>query len=1097
VSMDEQGGNLADETAEMMSDSVAHQNEELRKRRSTRIMQAVPLAVTGVDALGRPFTERTSTLIINCHGCRYQSKHYVLKNMWVTLEVPHPEAGQLPRTVRGRVAWIQRPRTVRQLFQIALELETPGNAWGIAFPPPDWFAPQEVVRTSGAYESGHELPSRASEPAEIHLPLTEPETAAAVPQPQDNLRVFPAPASATDASLQLARHMARLMADAKQQIQAAAREVAAQAVAAERRVSMEEWDQRISVANEQLSENLTAAIQTIQDESELSSRAANSAAAEALRRDLPGWIAPQLEQLTRELTQQLSDRGTAERGEQAQHLARAVETLAAISKQAEETAAQLRVQAEQSHASISARAAEAVRAVEEVARQREVTAQAHREAMSAAAVEIQQQVSAVTSAAHASWQSQISSETEAAQARWRATVESTLGEAQEKAATGLSEQAGRLSSQAQEEAARQAAATRESISAATAEAEQRAAALNEQVRNHFLQVQEEAARQAAALRESLSGPTVEVEQRVAEVNGQLRSVVSQVLEEGERRAGAIRESANSAAAEAEQRVAGLNEQVRSNLSQAQEDAARQAAAIRESISGTAAEAEQRMAGANEQLRSMLSQMQEEAGRQAALAGGSVSAAAVEAEQRMAGLQNSLHEKSQQLDGAVARAAASSERLEHLSARIETAQNRALAAFETQIDDVLTLHRNELHRRSETQLEEINGRIRATFDEYCQQALSRFDQQVESMVEPHVSRTEQAIHRLAGGRSLLDAAMTLQQDRIRTSADEAFAESLARFRENLGGVDELLQEAAQTVAARNLAEIESKASAVKHQAVDDLMKSAEWYEKKAQTQIQSLTEKTVELAENQFREKAGEVSSVFASELDHSSRSFIGHTQTQMDDVVRDAFNQARALFAEAAETTTAAFTDEIQRQARQELDGFGEEAQRSLGETRTQLDVARAEMAHKVTDEQETFLREFRKRMTGAVEAGVVDAREKVQSGMSPLLNAWKSTVEEHRLQMSDIYTQLSNQASEQHRNRLENVSTQWLLATVASLDHQSREAAARIAVNAEEKLRETCAQVFAGVGETLQQRLQQIAATLTMGEPPITRSTTAGGTDR
>src|SRR5580704_2398535 len=74
VSMDEQSGNLADESTEMMSESVAHQNEELRKRRSKRIMQAVPLAVTGVDALGRPFTERTSTLIINCHGCRYQSK---------------------------------------------------------------------------------------------------------------------------------------------------------------------------------------------------------------------------------------------------------------------------------------------------------------------------------------------------------------------------------------------------------------------------------------------------------------------------------------------------------------------------------------------------------------------------------------------------------------------------------------------------------------------------------------------------------------------------------------------------------------------------------------------------------------------------------------------------------------------------------------------------------------------------------------------------------------------------------------------------------------------------------------------------------------
>ena len=335
MSTEEHSGSFADETAqaseaaETMSDIMAHHNEELRKRRSTRIMQAVPISVTGVDALGRPFTERTSTLIINCHGCRYQSKHYVLKNMWVTLEVPHPEAGQPPRSVRGRVAWIQRPRTVRQLFQVALELETPGNTWGIAFPPPDWFAPPEPGSVPHVQEAAHEAPSQeSSKTAEIRLPLTEPESAAAIPQ--DNVRLFPAPTSATDASLQLARHMARLVADAKQQLQATAREIAAQAVGAERRVSAEEWEHQLATAHQQLAQQIESAIQKIQEESDARSRAAHSAAAEALQRELPVWIAPQLEQLTRELTRQISDRGTAERDEQAQHIASALETLRSV-----------------------------------------------------------------------------------------------------------------------------------------------------------------------------------------------------------------------------------------------------------------------------------------------------------------------------------------------------------------------------------------------------------------------------------------------------------------------------------------------------------------------------------------------------------------------------------------------------------------------------------------------------------------------------------------------------------------------------------------------------------------------------------------------
>jgi hypothetical protein len=938
VSMDEQSGNVADETAEMMSETVAHQNEELRKRRSTRIMQAVPLAVTGVDALGRPFTERTSTLIINCHGCRYQSKHYVLKNMWVTLEVPHPEGGQPPRAVRGRVAWIQRPRTVRQLFQVALELETPGNAWGIAFPPPDWFAPSETVRVTSTYQDTGDVTPKVSDPAEIHLPLTESEPAGA--SPQDNLRVFPAPASATDASLQLARHMARLVADAKQQIQASAREVAAQAVAAERRVSMEEWEQKFSAAREQLAQQVSSAIEKIQEESDTRSRAGHAAAAEALQKELPQLIGPQLEVLTRQLTQQISDRGAAERTEQTQHLENAAHSLRALGQQAEESAARLRAQTEQAEAQIIDRAGESMREVEEVARQNEVAANAHREAMSAAANEIRQQAASSLTAAQSSWQTHLDNEVKAAQERWQATLESMLAAAQERAATGL------------------------------------------------------------------------------------------------------------------------DEHTRSLVSQLQEEASRQTTAVHDSMTKAA-----------------------------------------EAEQRITGLRNSFKEQSQWLEAALGRAAECSERLEHFSARTETAQRQALAGFESQIDDVLSLHRNELHRQSETLLEEINTRIRTTFEEHCRLAISRFDEQIDSMVQPHISRTEEAIHRLAGGRSLLDAALTMQQDRIRTSADEAFAESLARFRENLGGVDQILQEAAQTVASRNLAEIETRASDLKHQTVDDLMKSAEWYEKKAQTQIQSLTEKTVEQAENQFREKAGEVSGVFASELDHSSRSFIGHTQTQMEEVVRDAFNQARALFAEAAETTTAAFTDEIQRQARQELDGFGEEAQRSLGETRSQLDAARAELSQKVTAEQGAFLRQFQAAMSGAVHAGVADANARVKAGLSPLIESWQSTVEAHRTEMHNIYSQMSNQSAEHHRSRLENVSNQWMLATVASLDHQSREAVNSIAAKAAETLRETCAQVFANVGDTLRDRLQQIASRLTAPEPPvpeapISRSQTAGGND-
>src|SRR5467141_932398 len=914
--MNESGGNFAEETTGMVSDSVTSASTELRKRRSTRIVQAVPLVVTGVDALGRPFVERTSSLIINCHGCRYQSKHYVLKNMWVTMEIPHPESAQPPRTVRGRVAWIQRPRTVRQLFQVALELEVSGNVWGIAFPPEDWAASPEIVQVVIKSDPAHGTPPVPPPVADAASHLREAEIPPAAGA--DNLRVFPSPTSTTDASLQLARQVARLVADAKQQIQATAQEAASQAVSAERRLSFEQWEQKFAAGRAEIENETAHAIERFQQEADEHSRTAHAAAAEALRTELPRWLAPQLEQLTRDLTARLSQEGAAQRNEHAQQLEARAETLRTVCREAEETAVLLKTQSEQSEAQIVARA--------ESAKQAEEAATAQLEALRATANEIQQQVTAALSSAQSLSQGQLASELDAVQARWREAIESTLAEAQDRAAGGL----------------------------------------NEHARGLMTQLQDEMARHATAARESAASTVTEAEQRIA------------------------------------------------------------------------------------------------------------------------ALRDTLQEQTQWLESALARAGDTSQRLEQHSAQLENAQQQALTGFQAQLENALSSRREEMQRRSEAIFEEINARIRTTFEEASRQAVAQFDRQVAEMVLPHVSRAEEAVHRLAGGRSLLDAALTLQQDRIRNSADEAFAESLARFRENLGSVEQILQESSQSITWRNLTELEGKAGDLKHQMIEELLKSAEWYEKKAQTQIQNLTERTIEHAENQLREKAGEISSVFASELDHASRNFVGHGQTQIEEMVLDSFERARSLFAEAADTTAAAVKDENQRSGRQELEGFNEEVRRSTDGARVQLDAVRVELLQKTTAEQEGFLRRFQSSMGGALEAGVAEAQKKVSEGFGPLLDSWKAMTVAHQQEMQNIYAQTGEQAAEQYKSRLENVSNQWMLATVASLDHQSREMISGIAARAEEKLREACAQVFAGVGESLRERLKEMAQSFTPPtEPP------------
>jgi hypothetical protein len=117
----------------------------MERRRSDRLFESVPLIVRGIDLLGQPFEERTGTLAFNLHGCRYSSKHHLPRNTWITLELP--QAPQRPN-VRARVAWVQRPHSIRDFFQIAVELEGPANIWGIEALPAGWAADQSSQRAS-------------------------------------------------------------------------------------------------------------------------------------------------------------------------------------------------------------------------------------------------------------------------------------------------------------------------------------------------------------------------------------------------------------------------------------------------------------------------------------------------------------------------------------------------------------------------------------------------------------------------------------------------------------------------------------------------------------------------------------------------------------------------------------------------------------------------------------------------------------------------------------------------------------------------------------------------------------------------------------
>jgi PilZ domain len=114
-------------------------------RRSTRLDESVPITVSGVDSRRGPYSEQVSTLTISCHGCKYWSKHQVLPEALVILELNSEQEDAEKLTARGRVKWTQRDvETGGGPFCTAVEFEDPFNIWKISSPPQDWLQFEEM-----------------------------------------------------------------------------------------------------------------------------------------------------------------------------------------------------------------------------------------------------------------------------------------------------------------------------------------------------------------------------------------------------------------------------------------------------------------------------------------------------------------------------------------------------------------------------------------------------------------------------------------------------------------------------------------------------------------------------------------------------------------------------------------------------------------------------------------------------------------------------------------------------------------------------------------------------------------------------------------
>jgi hypothetical protein len=918
-----------------------------QKRRSTRIVQAVPIVVTGVDALGQPFKERTTTVMVNCHGCKYQSKHYVPKNSIVNLEIPQLEPGAPPKTTPGRVVWVQRPRTVRELFQIGLEFEIAGNVWGIAFPPDDWFPlpseepivttappqaarpapppvnystepviPQKPVETTAtvkppiaAQPPAAKAPAAPTRPPAAAAPAQPPAKQAAPPAPaapapptqpsQSKIHVVPSPAPSEESQAVLARHMARMVADAKEVLDKSLRNEAQTAINDEMTVVRQQLDVQLHDAVEK-------AIKVSMDRvSEATVRKVVQQAA-----DRTASIVDEARKATQSGAEQLDAK-----------VRQAVQE--AVSGAAEQAAQQ----AAQQTAALSLKDA-VQEAVEKAISEREA----------------------------ATPSLQILNSPEAAQKhldQWKKDLE----------------------------------ATAQDVRNQTVEQTQAdAAAANRQWHEQF--------------ESALKGASQKISEQLTEVS---QAALSQVEQDIAARSTSLRASLDEAIVGAESTISTLGaslaeERVRTEVTKAElQDAARSA-----------------LEQTRQKLDEVLAQQYQEIGRKA--------------------------------DQVIADRALQIEPILDQSARkvVERVSSDLEQKISSKLDEARTVASDLAGVRQQTA--DLQASVQAQVKEAADQ-VARLQDSIQDQVR---QAAEQA--------SQLQGAV---QQQVQQASETAIQESLARLKEETAKYPAEFEQTCRESLSKVAEDLETKSTEMQHATYEALLKASEWYQKKAHTTMQGSLEKAVEQSTASLRDRAAEISSLVASELDHYRRTYLEHSQVQIEETAKEVLERERNKLDESAEIANATFTDRVRRTTDESLRRFDQASRQALEKARSDMEFNR-----------DGSLAEFQTKIDDKIQQGVEQAKTYLQSQLIPLVETWESNRLAQQREWMEQLQKSTDESIEQYKTRLENASNSWLLASATTLGQHSQAVLDTIAKAAEKRLRETCKDVLAGMGDTLKERL-------------------------
>jgi hypothetical protein len=462
-----------------------------------------------------------------------------------------------------------------------------------------------------------------------------------------------------------------------------------------------------------------------------------------------------------------------------------------------------------------------------------------------------------------------------------------------------------------------------------------------------------------------------------------------------------------------------------------------------------------------------------------LIGSAFSQVTAEAESALGTLRDSIGKEAARGEITISQLQQSFEQLEARRGEFSSLLDAASDEWTRRGAALLEAQTNEMNRRAESAVAGMAERLQPVLETAGQQTIERLANELEQRLAPQITRATEMLSKLALDRDQAEKALAEHQHRIWQVSERSVQDSVTRGKDLLAHVGKEFAESARTTSARWFSELEVKATETTHNTFEAMFKSADWYEKKVQTQMQTTLEKGMDQAAATLREKAGELSGLFASELDHYSRSYVEHTQGQLQENARDTAERASLQMAEAVEAAAANFTGRAGQLGREQLDLFQSRTNSAFEQSAARMEAHTIQVRSKLESDARAFAAEFQRVLSQHKEQSLAQGKQELASQIDLAKTRLHIEAQSLDSQFRGALQSLGTRAMEEHKEHLENASNSWLLTTVTKLNQQSEALIEQLAASTEKRLKTVCGNVFNEIGETLRQRLAGISAPL------------------